>query len=188
VEAYTTNIGINLNNDGEFRRLFDNFYVPLCMFAGKYVDDNQLAADIVQDCFIKLWQIRGDFFYVHQVKSFLYTSVRNRALNEIEHSKVVNEYAEKIVAKGMDSFFDDLVIEEETYRILTNAFDKLPSQMKAIMYLALEGSSNNEIAEKLSVSIDTVKSLKKIAYKKLRESLKEYYYLIPLVISTLRHI
>ncbi len=188
MEAYTTNIGINLNNDGEFRRLFDNFYVPLCMFAGKYVDDNQLAADIVQDCFIKLWQIRGDFFYVHQVKSFLYTSVRNRALNEIEHSKVVNEYAEKIVAKGMDSFFDDLVIEEETYRILTNAFDKLPSQMKAIMYLALEGSSNNEIAEKLSVSIDTVKSLKKIAYKKLRESLKEYYYLIPLVISTLRHI
>lgn len=182
-----SNISINLNNDEEFRKLFDNFYIPLCMFANKYVGHNQLSADIVQDCFIKLWQIRGDFFYIHQVKSFLYTAVRNKALNEIEHSKIVNEYAEKIIGKSKDALFHDHVIEEETYRILTGAIDQLPKQMKAIMYMALEGHSNNDIAKELGVSVDTVKSLKKIAYKKLRVLLNDYYYLIPLVIHSLRN-
>ena len=69
---------LSLSDDKEFQKLFDGFYVPLCVFANKYVDDAELSADIVQDCFLKLWQIRNDFFYMHQVKSFLYTSVRNR--------------------------------------------------------------------------------------------------------------
>lgn len=181
--AYNISVSINLSSDKEFRKLFESFYVPLCVFADKYVEDKELAADIVQDCFIKLWQIRRDFFYAHQVKSFLYTSVRNKALNEIEHSKVVNEYTEKIIKKSKISFFHDHVIEEETYRILTKAIDELPTQMRAIMYLALEGNSNNEIAEKLGVSTETVKSLKKIAYKKLRIILKDFYYLLPFIFS-----
>lgn len=44
------------------------------------------------------------FFYLHQVKSFLYTAVRNKALNELEHSKVVFEYAQKVIEKRKDSF------------------------------------------------------------------------------------
>lgn len=171
-------VGITLSNDVEFRKLFDGFYIPLCVFADKYIEDVELSADIVQECFIKLWQIRSEFFYLHQVKSFLYTSVRNRCLNEIEHSKIVSEYARKVIEKNKESFFHDHVIEEETYRILVGGINKLPKQMKAIMMLALEGTPNGEIAEELNVSIDTVKSLKKIAYKKLREILKEYYYLL----------
>lgn len=182
METSKAGIGINLNNDTEFRSLFDGFYIPLCIFANRYVDDEELSADIVQETFIKLWQIRAEFFYLHQVKSFLYTSVRNKALNEIEHSKVVNQYAEKVIKKSKESFFHDHVIEQETYRILTGAIDQLPQQTRAVMYLALEGMTNNKIAEKLSVSTDTVKSLKKIAYRKLREILKEYYYLLFFII------
>ena len=79
------------------------------------------------------------FFYLHQVKAFLYTAVRNKALNELEHSKVVFEYAQKVIEKKKDSFFHDAVVEEETYRILAEAIDKLPDQMRAIMRLAMEG-------------------------------------------------
>lgn len=46
------------------------------------MERQEQANDIVQDCFVKLWQLRNDFIYLHQVKSFLYTSVRNKALNE----------------------------------------------------------------------------------------------------------
>lgn len=186
VKTQRIDIAVNLNNDEEFRKLFDTFYAPLCMFATKYLDNNQVAADLVQDTFVKLWQIRGDFLFHHQAKSFLYTTVRNKALNELEHSKIVNEYAEKIIEKNKDSFFCDHIIEAETYRIITDAFDRLPTQMRAIMYLALEGKSNPEIAEQLNVSIDTVKSLKKIAYKKLRVLLNDYYYLLPLIMSSFR--
>ena len=120
----------------------------------------------------------GKLEMIFQVKAFLYTAVRNKALNELEHSKVVFEYAQKVIEKKKDSFFHDAVVEEETYRILAEAIDKLPDQMRAIMRLAMEGKKNAEIAEQLNVSVETVHTLKKIAYKKLRIYLKEYYYFL----------
>lgn len=50
--------------------------------------------------------------------------------------------------------------------------------MRAIMRLAMEGKKNGEIAEYLNVSVETVHTLKKIAYKKLRIYLKDYYYFL----------
>ncbi len=174
--SYTL-ISIKLNEQ-EFHNIFERYYVALCLFANQYMEDDEASADIVQDSFAKLWQIRDDFFYLHQVKAFLYTAVRNKALNELEHSKVVWEYAQKVIEKKKDSFFHDAVVEEETYRIVTEAIDMLPEQMKAIMKLAMEGKKNNEIAEHLNVSAETVHTLKRIAYKKLRAHLKDYYYFL----------
>ena len=174
----TENISIKLTDEAQFRFIFDKYYITLCMFANQYVEDDALAADIVQECFVKLWQLRDDFMYVHQIKSFLYTSVRNKSLNELEHTKVMNEYAQKVMEMGKDSFFQDKVIAEESYRILVDAIDKLPPQRKNIMRLALEGKTNPEIAEALNISGETVHSQKKIAYRKLRGYLKDYYYLL----------
>ena len=174
----TENISIRLTDEAQFRFIFDKYYIALCMFANQYVEDDALAADIVQECFVKLWQLRDDFMYIHQIKSFLYTSVRNKSLNELEHTKVMNEYAQKVMEMGKESFFQDKVIAEESYRILVDAIDKLPPQMKSIMRLALEGKTNPEIAEALNISGETVHSQKKIAYRKLREYLKDYYYLL----------
>lgn len=148
------------------------------MFANQYVEDEEMAADIVQECFVKQWQHREDFVYLHQVKAYLYTSVRNKALNVLEHRKVVSEYERKVLDKAQESFFHDKVIAEESYRILVNAIDKLPQQMRNIMQLALEGKTNPEIADALNVSGETVHSQKKTAYRKLREYLKDYYYLV----------
>lgn len=172
----TENISIRLTDEAQFRFIFDKYYIALCMFANQYVEDDALAADIVQECFVKLWQLRDDFMYIHQIKSFLYTSVRNKSLNELEHTKVMNEYAQKVMEMGKESFFQDKVIAEESYRILVDAIDKLPPQMKSIMRLALEGKTNPEIAEALNISGETVHSQKKIAYRKLRGYLKDYYY------------
>lgn len=174
----TDYISIKLTDETQFRSIFDKYYISLCMFANQYVENGALAADIVQECFVKLWQLRDDFMYVHQIKSFLYTSVRNKSLNELEHTKVMNEYAQKVQEMSKDSFFQDKVIAEESYRILVDAIEKLPPQMKSIMQLALEGKSNPEIAETLNISGETVHSQKKIAYRKLRVYLKDYYYLV----------
>ena len=101
-ETSHTLISIRLN-EREFHNVFDKYYVALCLFANQYTENEEASADIVQDSFAKLWQIRDDFFYLHQVKAFLYTAVRNKALNELEHSKVVFEYAQKVIEKKKDS-------------------------------------------------------------------------------------
>ena len=171
-------------DEQEFHNIFKEYYAALCSFAFQYMEDADMSADIVQDVFAKLWQIRDDFFYLHQVKAFLYTAVRNHALNELEHSKVAHEYEQKIIAKKADAFFRDAIVEEETFRILSEAIEKLPTQMRAIMQLALEGKKNTEIAERLNVSPETVHTLKKVAYKKLRAFLTDYYYCLLLSKST----
>ena len=178
MKEYNENIDINLSNDKEFKDLLDRFYISLCKFAFHYIESEGISEDIVQDCFVKLWEIRSDFQYLHQVKSFLYTSIRNRAINELEHNKVVNAYQKKILDKSSELFFHDHLIEEETYRILNDAINKLPNRTRQIMLLSLEGMSNTEIAETLGISRETVHSLKKSAYKKLRTYLKEFYYLL----------
>lgn len=169
-------------DEKEFHNIFKEYYAALCSFAFRYMEDADMSADIVQDVFAKLWQIRDDFFYLHQVKAFLYTAVRNRSLNELAHSKVAHEYRQKIIAKKADAFFHDVIVEEETFRILSEAIEKLPAQMRAIMRLALEGKRNPEIAEHLNVSPETVHTLKKMAYKKLRKYLTDYYYCLLLLI------
>lgn len=67
---------------------------------------------------------------------------------------------------------------QETRRIIANAIKRLPPQASKVMMLALSGKGNKEIAEKLQISDGTVHTHKKIAYKRLREELKDYFYIL----------
>ncbi len=173
----TQPVEIDIKELKVFKQLFEDFYAPLCVFAQRYVEDREEAADIVQECFVKVWQKKEDFRYLHQLKAFLYTSVRNGALNVLEHRRVKAGYRDKFLEKSEESFFLDQVVEEETYRILRRHIEELPEQTRKVMLLALEGNSNAEIAELLAMADGTVHTHKKMAYKRLRKVLKEYFYL-----------
>lgn len=172
---------VQLDEQG-LHTIFQRYYAPLCLFAYQFTDDRELAADLVQEAFIKLWELRTHFSYQHQVRSFLYLTVRNKALNELEHQRVVKEYAADYQLKASEVFFEETLIEQETYRILTEAIDTLPTRMKEVMQWALRGKKNAEIAELLDCSIENVRSLRQQAYKRLRQQLKDYYYSLLLFI------
>ena len=70
-----------------------------------------------------------------------------------------------------------LTIREELIRQLHVYIDELPREAQKIMKLSLEGMSGNEIAEKLSISVHTVKSQKNRSFKYLRERLSQSYYI-----------
>ena len=124
-------------DEQEFHNIFKEYYAALCSFAFQYMEDADMSADIVQDVFAKLWQIRDDFFYLHQVKAFLYTAVRNHALNELEHSKVAHEYEQKIIAKKADAFFRDAIVDILLKKWLIKSFvHSLPIIIIAFCYLS----------------------------------------------------
>lgn len=160
-----------------FQEVFDKFYQTLCVFASTMVKNDALAADIVQDTFVKYWERRADFDNSLKIKAFLYTVVRHNCLNILRDGKelILKDDLEEF---EKESFFSDILIERESYRIFYNAVDSLPPQTQKIIYLALDGMKNAEIATELQVSENNVHRLKKIAYKKLKEILKDYYYLI----------
>ncbi|MFA8435077.1 MAG: RNA polymerase sigma-70 factor [Marinifilaceae bacterium] len=160
----------------EFRQFFEGFYPMLCLFAQKYVQDTDVASDMVQDAFIKLWKGKEDFENENAVKGFLYTVTRNNCLNYIKHNKIVLDYS--VQAMESEQFFRDHIIEEETYKSIHDAIEVLPSQGKRVVEMSMRGFKNPEIALRLNISVNTVKSVKSNAYRLLRLQLQDVVVLL----------
>lgn len=161
---------LKAGNVSVYRYFFDMFYDSLCHFAYKYLRDKNDAEDVVQETFMALWDNKGDFTSLHAAKSYLYTVTKNKCLNLLSTSSnrlriLEHEYVHTL------EFFESHVLEEEVYRLLDQAIKNLPDQSKKIVDLHLQGLKNQEIADHLGVSINTVKTLKKNAYKAIRSEM-----------------
>lgn len=156
-----------------FKEIFDAYFHALSAFGYKFIPEQSVVEDMVQDAFISFWEKRKDFDHINAVKSFLYTSVRNKCLNHTKHQTVRRKHESSLVYElESDHRFSSFVIEEETYSQLLVEIKQLPEAAREIMILALNGLKNQEIADELNISINTVKTQKKIAYSKLKQKLE----------------
>lgn len=163
---------INRGNKKAFKNLFDHYFSALAAFGYKYVPDRSVVEDMVQEVFITCWDKRRDFSHPSALKSFLYTSVKNKCLNHIKHLAVQKKHEGSLVYElESDHHFTAHVIEEETFNLLHAEIRDLPRSAQEIMMLALNGLKNQEIADELNISLNTVKTQKKIAYSKLKDRL-----------------
>ncbi|MGQ1783808.1 MULTISPECIES: RNA polymerase sigma-70 factor [unclassified Saccharicrinis] len=165
-----------------FEELFEQLYPSMCVVAKSYVKDEDIAEDIAQEAFIKLWNNRESYDDISSLKSFLYVMVKNISLNRIKKEEQGRKYEEE-VDKAFEKDISHKIIEEESYRIIYQAVNALPEQSRNIMNLSLRGMQNQEIATNLGVSINTVKTLKYNALKTLRITLKDYYFLLALLLK-----
>lgn len=155
-----------------FRKVFEEYFSALTAFGYKFVPDKSLVEDMVQEAFVSFWEKRQDFEHIHALKSFLYTSVRNKCLNHLKHQAVLKKHESALVYElESDHRFTNHVIEEETFDQLLAEIKVLPEAAREIMILALNGLKNQDIADELNISINTVKTQKKIAYAKLKDKL-----------------
>ena len=156
-------------NEEAFRMLFEEFYASLCLFAARYLGDREEAADVVH------------FDDYRKIKSFLYVVVRHSCLNLLRDRNLRSHVSEELI-KDSEQEFQNKIMEEEVHRIFNHAIDNLPSQMRTVIHYSLDGLKNSEIAKEMGLSEGTVHAYKKEAYKKLRISMKEYYYLLPFLL------
>ena len=124
-----------------------------------------------------MWEKRESYDFKTTPDIFLYVAVKNKCFDYLKKQKKMPIQNSSETA-DREYFFRNLVIEEETYRIVNEAIDALPVQSRRIIKLSLEGKQNKEIAEELGISTNTVKSLKYKAINVLRVALKDYYYLL----------
>lgn len=160
-------IEINRKNTREFKKFFEANFSHLVLFADKYLRNPDLAADVAQECFIQLWHSQIEFTSIEKMQGFLYTVARNIALNHLKHKRVVGEWMVKNSSEEL-LFTRDNWIEHETYRFIYEDINQLAGKSRKIILYSLEGYSNQEIAEMMGVSINTIRTLKQNAYKKLR--------------------
>ena len=156
-----------------YQIVFEGYFKALCAFCYKYIIDQSETEDIVQEVFISFWEHKKDFEHINAIKAFLYTSARNKCLNHLKHRLVKQKHETALIYElESEQFFTNRVIEEEAFNQLYSEIKALPESSQKIMLLVLKGLKNREIAEKLIISENTVKTQKKIAYAKLKEKLR----------------
>ncbi len=167
---------IRCNDEEAFNELFKRYWQKVYTMVYPRVRSHEAATEIVQDLFISLWDKRASHSIIH-LPSYLYTAVKNKALNYIA-SQLVREkhwdYYKKFIQEEDNVIehpaeFDDLV------EAIENGIEHLPEKSKKVFRLnRLEGQSIQEIAVTLNLSEKAIQYHLTKSLKKLRLHLKDF--------------
>lgn len=177
---------IKSGDENALEMLFKDYYQPLCRYANSYLGDPDDAEEVVQNCFIKLWEKREQILIQSSVKSYLYQIIRNACLNEIKHQKVKRNYGELISQEGeqLGEASDQSTLKSELEEKIAIALQTLPQQCRLIFTMSrFEELKYQEIADQLNLSIKTVENQMGKALKLMRTQLQEYLPLIILILN-----
>ncbi len=153
-----------------FSMIYQKYHRYLYALALKYLKNPDAAEDAVQHVFVKLWESTAKINIEINLKNYLYTMTKNYILNTIRDRK--EEVSIHYVNAQADGEGEDIlkkIEEEQLTELLYEQIDLLPPQKKEVCLRKLKTSdSNQQIADKMGISIHTVKSHYQEALKILR--------------------
>ena len=153
--------------DEIMKELFDN----LVFFIDRYVHDIHAAEDIAIDAFSDLVVNKHRYNFKVTLKTYLFVLGRSRALNYIKHRKVINfvELTEADNISAEQKTLEEIILEDERKRIVNNALNSLPDDMRVVVHLIyFEDLSYDEAAKVMKKNRKQVDNLLYRAKKELR--------------------
>lgn len=164
---------LKLGNATSYKELFDLYYMPLSIYALKFCDSFELAEDIVQELFVKLWDEKIYMKLEGAISPYLFKSVKNNTLQAMKKkSKFRFEEIEDQVNKLIVEESIDLETIENDKERLLKEIEALPQKSKEVFKaIVLENLKYKEVALELGISVNTVKTHYSRALKQLRNSL-----------------
>nr|WP_320119382.1 RNA polymerase sigma-70 factor [uncultured Marinifilum sp.] len=165
----------------EFENLFKLYYPLLCYYALKFVKDSDLAKEIVQDLFCKIWEDREKLNIHTSFKAYLYRSTYLNCLQYLRKRGSKKQYEEHVKNNSVSSHISKDIEEKEIQIIIHETLLSLPDRCGIIFKMSrFDGFKYHEIADKLSISVKTVESNMGKALKAFRKNLKDYLSIIVL--------
>ena len=167
--------GVNRKNEKAWKSLYEHYYAALCTYVNRILKGSESTEDLVQEVFIAVWRSEKRFDSVQDLTRYLYRACYNNALVFVRNNQIHDTILNSIGAES-DFTADDVyaqTVREEVTRQLYVYIEGLPSEQKKVILMSIEGYSWDEIAEKLGITIHTVKTQKNRSFKYLREKLKD---------------
>lgn len=169
-----------------FAAVFERYNRLLYTIAYRFLKSEEEAEDATQYLFMKLWEQRTNFSFESGVfRSLLFTILKNYILNELRHRSLVFEKLYEMAQQVNDEDEDDFLTQFENGELgkfLRVAIDKLPPQKQKICLLKIEyGLSNQEIADRMGITVPTVKSHYTQAIKALRNEIESLIIWFPVI-------
>lgn len=159
-----------------FESLFRAYASDLCDFVNSFVEAPDIAESLVQEVFFTIWEGRDSWTPPDNVKSYLYTAARNKALDHLDHNEIVDDWREtgSPLENARRTPLQELQYEELRAEVEA-AIQQLPERRRQVFTLSRQhGLTYREIADVLDISVSTVETQMTRALKALREELSAY--------------
>jgi RNA polymerase sigma-70 factor (family 1) len=163
---------IAAGDERAFTRLFEAHRANIYTTALRITRDTGVAEEILQDVFLKVWLKREELPEIQNFSGWLYTIAQNLTFNACK--KIARENQRLAPIKEEEEFqvhlnAEDVYLEKEFVGILQKAVDRLPEKQRETYLLIKEqGMKREEVAFKLDVSPETVKSNLEQAVRSVR--------------------
>jgi RNA polymerase sigma-70 factor (ECF subfamily) len=191
------NRDVRLNFEEKFKDIYLSHLQGMIRFANEYVGDVEEAENIVQDAFAEIWETRHRYILTTAtLLSLVFSTIKNKCIDYLRHQITVRE-AERFIQEecrlemqlnlhSLEEFDDKLLSSGyDPEELIAKAIDALPDKCKRIFIMnKIESKKQKDIARELNISINTVETQMSVAYKKLREELKDF---LPLLLFFIHH-
>ena len=155
----------------QFEKLYKRFQPSLINYAYYLTRSSEDSVELVNDVFLSVWNKRNRLKLDSNLKTYLYTAVKNRSINHIKKNKLVIVFDEQIDTLS-DFEADHSLLEKEQLIIIQQIMNDLPSKCKQVFAMSrIDQLSNKEIASFLDISIKTVEAQITKALKIFRKKL-----------------
>lgn len=177
---------IEQGDEGAFTQAYERYHKLLYVLAYRYLMNADMAKDAVQHVYTRLWEFRSELRVGISLKNYLFTMTKNHVLNLIrnENSAIMKNYE---MAQSAPAYEDNLIENLEKKELMSSfykAVDMLPAQKREICMMKVrEELTNQEIAERMNLSVNTIKTHYSEALKLLRTHLSKM--LIIVIFTTL---
>jgi RNA polymerase sigma-70 factor (ECF subfamily) len=156
---------IRAGDESAFELLFRTHYSALSDFAARYVKDDALAEELVQDLFADLWARRRAWAVRESVRAYMFAAVRNRALNLRKRQAMESDWGQEEAVADVRALHHtpdppDAVLEQSELRSrLDAALAALPERCRLVMHLRWrEQMPHAEIASVMGISVKGVEN------------------------------
>lgn len=169
-------------NDDKFALFYKKHIPYFISFAIEFVDKEEDAMDVVQEVFLSCWEKKISLDDVSKAKAYIYRAVHNQCLNLLRKSnrtQSIDDFKHDVYS---EEYLEEQIIKEEVAIMVHERLSHLTPQEQKVIRLSLQGCSVKEVAEKMDISINTVKIYKKRAYSQLRDELQSLKMLLSIVI------
>ena len=176
---------LSAGDEKAYEYIFDSYYEHLCHYVRKLIHDQDLSEDIVHNTLCNLWVKKTEIKINTSITSYLFRAVYNAAISHLRHKKIEMKYAREKYYQFVENEMmltsdrEVEIINSELGKQIYEAIDSLPDKCQEVFRLSrISGLKNQEIANELGVSINTVQTQMKIALKKLRAMLGNQRFLL----------
>ena len=167
-----------------FTLLFKSYQQYIFVYGRKLTRSDEMAEEIVQDVFLKLWINREALKSVDNIGAYLNTLTKNHSLNVLRKLARVAKSDEQVKMRVTE--LDNSTVQQlnynETKQMIDEVVAKLPEQQRRVYtYCHIEGMKYEEVAAEMNISARTVQAHMTQALKKIREHLRDHAVAYPLL-------